>query len=99
MENKYQTAFNEIKEHLLRRDHWWSTTDRDKYLKTLEKLVDKEKPMTPLSEEYVAGVADIYGNYFRVRYLCPKCYENVYYKQGRCGCGQTLIWEVIKDGE
>lgn len=88
MENKYQTAFNEIKEHLLRRDHWWSTTDRDKYLKTLQELVNREKPMK-VTEKWSDD--------------CPKCGEfmidtceyalrNIPFIKYCPHCGQKLDW-------
>lgn len=101
MVNKYQEAFNEVKEHLLRRDHWWSITDRDKYLKTLQELVDKETPMKVDKEHYELVDSDA-GEYFIVSdyyYKCPnpKCKLHKKYEIGfeekRCPeCNQLLDW-------
>ena len=106
--NKYQEAFNEVKEHLLRRDHWWSTTDRDKYLKTLQELVDKETPMKVDKNDYmICENVDGDYDYFPMaihHYSCPnkKCklherYE-LCFEETRCPeCNQLLDWGGKKD--
>ena len=51
MDNKYQEAFNEVKEHITSKHHWWSTQDERKHLATLQELVDKESKYQALEEK------------------------------------------------
>lgn len=58
--NKYQEAFNEVKEHIKSKHHWWSFEDERNHLATLQELVNREKPMK-VTEKWSDD--------------CPKCGE------------------------
>ena len=99
--NKYQEAFNEVKEHITSKHHWWSTEDERNHLATLQELVDKETPMKVDKEHY--KLEDCAAcDYFPVSvhlYKCPntrcrlhKRYE-LCFEEKRCPeCNQLLDW-------
>lgn len=80
MNKEYQEAFNEIKEHIISKQHWWSTTDRDEYLELLQKAIDKATPKKIIKinakdnpNVRKGSITDMVG----FTYQCPTCKENM----------------------
>lgn len=101
--NKYQEAFNEVKEHITSKHHWWSTEDERKYLATIQELVSKETPIKVNQDDYeLVDYNDCDYDYFPVSvhlYKCPnsKCTLHKRYvinlEEDRCPkCNQRLDW-------
>lgn len=85
--NKYQVAFNEVKEHITSKHHWWSTQDKRKHLATLQELVDKETPMKPPLKWECAKP--------QTRCKCSAGVER--YNRYCWNCGQKLDWSDTDD--
>ena len=103
MKNKYQEAFNEIKEHITRKDHWWSVQDERTHLATLQELVDKETPMKVDKKDFLEYDCDDDDyDYFPLMtfyYRCPNRKRKLHrkyelsFETERCPiCNQLLDW-------
>ena len=85
--NKYQIAFNEVKEHLTNKTHWWSTQDERNHLATLQELVDKESKYKALEEELGISLPILFKA-FKQGVQGYKSIESLYYDE------ESKMWYI-----
>ena len=87
--NKYEKAFNHLREHAS-----FDTVDE---MIDIKELVEKAIPSKPIHEEVQSKINELYSHEF---WFCSKCKKLVMIKDDYCvNCGQAIDWRVEDEQE
>ena len=86
--DNYQKALNNVQRVYVESNHY-----DEEDIRLLQKLVDREKPLTPTYKNtYIEYKEHYLDKDYEMKYHCPKC-DSIVYPIGRCSkCHQNLDW-------